>query len=402
MKIRLILSNFYPEEIALTNRMSSLIPELACRYEVAVVFLLQPGRDFDASATRQAFPGNSVSFYPVRAFPYNKSQLIQRTACELLNNLRLLLTARRVHADLTWVSIPQLMLLPVSAAFMPFCSGIRIVEIRDLTWQSVTIRKNTIAAIVRHCLDAIAGVCMRRFDAIITCTSAQAKRIGRTVRKPIHVLENGLSAKRFADLATLPSPGDIPMPFTLTYIGNVGFAQNLHILAKAAYHLRNDPSIRILLVGDGTELASIRRFVLQHRLENIEVPGRASWSQMLAYYSRSHALFANLRSEAGLDEALPSKLFEYLASGRPVIFNGAGYARFFLRHFSNVYYLASDDPEALVRTIKNVRHTANSAATLNRSIISERYIREQIFSRFLDSPSFCRISNAQLPLQRTV
>jgi glycosyltransferase involved in cell wall biosynthesis len=385
VKIKVIVTHFLPEDNALTSRLGALLPCMGARHSLAAVFLLEPGKAFDERRVREGLGGLRVDLFPVRAGVYEKGNLPRRAVGELRNNLRLWRRASRIAADVTWVSVPQLMLLPVSAIFVPFCRGHRILELRDLTWECVDRGDGFAARLVGWLLERMARFSIRRFDEVVTCTEAQAEYVRRVTRLPVSVVRNGISKAKFDRLALEAVPGRENGVFTVAYIGNVGLVQNVMTLVKAAERLGDKLPVKFLIAGGGVQWEEIRRYAAERKLANVELTGPLSWEGVRDCYQRSDVLYAQLRGIQGLEKAEPSKLFEYFATGRPVIFGGAGSARAFAAQFENVELVAPDDPAALAGAIERMMRRKPGLSSNNRRRIQEGFIRERLFSAYLDS-----------------
>lgn len=133
------------------------------------------------------------------------------------------------------------------------------------------------------------------------------------------------------------SPGAVaPIPETLqtvldnffcvVFAGNLGTAQALDTLLQAAVHLRDDPQIRLVLVGSGSRLEWLKAQRHARELDNLILPGRFPMEAMPQIFERSGALLVSLNDEEAFAQTIPSKIQAYLAAGRPILasINGEG------------------------------------------------------------------------------
>jgi glycosyltransferase involved in cell wall biosynthesis len=133
------------------------------------------------------------------------------------------------------------------------------------------------------------------------------------------------------------SPGTVvPIPealqtvlddyFCVVFAGNLGTAQALDTLVQAAVHLRDDPQIRLVLVGSGSRLEWLKEQRHARELDNLILPGRFTMDAMPQIFERSGALLVSLNDEEVFAQTVPSKIQAYLAAGRPIIasINGEG------------------------------------------------------------------------------
>lgn len=114
--------------------------------------------------------------------------------------------------------------------------------------------------------------------------------------------------------------------FCVVFAGNLGTAQALQTLLDAAVQLRDDPQIRLVLVGSGSRLEWLQSQQQALGLENLVLPGRFPTQAMPEIFARSSALLVSLNDEEAFAQTIPSKIQAYLAAGRPILasLNGEG------------------------------------------------------------------------------
>lgn len=112
--------------------------------------------------------------------------------------------------------------------------------------------------------------------------------------------------------------------FCLVFAGNLGTAQGLEILVKAAEALRDVPQIRIVLVGSGSRLNWLHEQKSVLGLDNLVLPGRFPMSAMPAIFERAAGLLVSLADEPIFARTVPSKVQAYLAAGRPILASLSG------------------------------------------------------------------------------
>jgi len=114
--------------------------------------------------------------------------------------------------------------------------------------------------------------------------------------------------------------------FCVVFAGNLGTAQALDTLVKTAVQLRDDPQIRLVLVGSGSRLEWLKAQRHARQLDNLVLPGRFPMEAMPQIFERSGALLVSLNDEEVFAQTVPSKIQAYLAAGRPILasLNGEG------------------------------------------------------------------------------
>jgi colanic acid biosynthesis glycosyl transferase WcaI len=127
------------------------------------------------------------------------------------------------------------------------------------------------------------------------------------------VLENPAAHAHAAELGEPPCGERL----IVSYTGNLGRSQGLeHVLdvAAAVQHL----PVRFILHGNGATEASLKSATSERKLDNVEFSCFGTDEEYLALLRRTHVLMLVLRP--GIDRySFPSKLWTYLAAGRPII-----------------------------------------------------------------------------------
>ncbi len=115
----------------------------------------------------------------------------------------------------------------------------------------------------------------------------------------------------------------------ILYAGNIGDGQGLHkILPKASNELKD---IQFRLIGDGSTLKLLINNDKFNQQNNIEVLKPMSRDKLLNEYQKADILFLHLNDYKAFQKVLPSKIFEYASTGKPILAGVSGYAAKFLR-----------------------------------------------------------------------
>lgn len=132
------------------------------------------------------------------------------------------------------------------------------------------------------------------------------------------------------DNAVAPVPNELvellEQHFCIVFAGNLGTAQALDTIVQAALLLKNEPRIRLVLVGSGSRMAWLKDQQQELGLDNLMLPGRFPMDAMPQIFQRASALLVTLNDEPVFAQTIPSKIQAYLAAGRPILasMNGEG------------------------------------------------------------------------------
>lgn len=139
---------------------------------------------------------------------------------------------------------------------------------------------------------------------------------------------NSIDATPSTESAPIPSELSklLEQHFCVVFAGNLGTAQALDTLVAAAVHLRDDPQVRLVLVGSGSRLAWLQSQQQALGLNNLILAGRFAPQAMPKIFEKSSALLVSLNNNEAFAQTVPSKIQAYLAAGRPILasINGEG------------------------------------------------------------------------------
>ncbi len=107
--------------------------------------------------------------------------------------------------------------------------------------------------------------------------------------------------------------------FTVVFAGNLGEAQDFPAILDAVEILRNEVSVRWVIVGDGRMSGWLAEQVRLRSLDNVHLLGRHPLAAMPGLFARADALLVSLKTNSVFERTIPGKVQAYLAAGRPVL-----------------------------------------------------------------------------------
>ena len=135
----------------------------------------------------------------------------------------------------------------------------------------------------------------------------------------ISVVPNFVDAQRFQnDLPRNDYAQKWRAKFVVMHAGNLGYAYDFATLLKAASCLADLPDLHVVIVGDGVLKNELLDEVRARRLTNVELLPFQPDDQLPALRAAS-AVQLSLYRRGSSELSLPSKLYEIMASGRPLI-----------------------------------------------------------------------------------
>jgi glycosyltransferase involved in cell wall biosynthesis len=201
--------------------------------------------------------------------------------------------------------------------------------VQDLWPESLSatgfIRNRHLLRVVGWMVKAIYSHC----DTLLVQSRAFVEPIARyAAREKIQYYPNSMDVRSARSVVPVTPELDVLLKrhFCVVFAGNLGTAQALDTLVQAAVQLRDEPDIRLVLVGSGSRLDWLKSQQQALGLDNLVLPGRFPMEAMPAIFEHSSALLVMLNDEEAFAQTIPSKIQAYLAAGRPIIacMNGEG------------------------------------------------------------------------------
>lgn len=280
-----------------------------------------------------------------------------------------------------------------------------VVDVRDL-WIDASISLGYLEA------DSAVERLSRRFqrrvlhaaDRVTVTTDLLGERLadsyGEDLAAKTILLPNGVDIERFhppeyAESSTTDERGVIAAgdggseavsektddPPTIIYTGNLGTAQDLAACVRAMTLLSSDATLRLVGGGDvesdlrelSADLGVADRVTFEGTVPREEVPG---------LLREATVGIAPLKSTDELAYAMPTKLYEYMASGLPVLVTGQGEIERFVAD-TNCGVHADNDPEAIAEALDELLASADRRREFGATgrQVAKRYDRGAIADR---------------------
>ena len=228
---------------------------------------------------------------------------------------------RSPRPDVVVASSPS---LPSAAAAATLARARRarfVLEVRDLFPDSAIamglLTDPRIIAVSRR----LERFCYARADRIVALTEgirngivAQGVAAGK-----VELITNGVDL----DIGTGAAPTRAaPVPddaFVAMYVGAHGTYSSLETVLDAADRLRDDPDIRVVLVGGGDRKPALVEEARRRGLPNVAFVDPVPKREVPSWLARADACLLPYQDNPLFAGALPNKAFDYLGAARPII-----------------------------------------------------------------------------------
>jgi glycosyltransferase involved in cell wall biosynthesis len=179
--------------------------------------------------------------------------------------------------------------------------------------------------------------------------------------------------------------------FLVTYTGALGMANDIPTILRAAHHLRGEPTVRFLLVGDGKERANLERMARELELDNVVFGGCRAKSEIPMILAASDACVATLKNIPMFRTTYPNKVFDYMAAGRPTILGIDGVIREVIEAARGGIFVPPEDDRALADAVRLLATSPSLAREMGEH--ARAYV-EQHFNRRLQAEQFAQLLGA--------
>jgi glycosyltransferase involved in cell wall biosynthesis len=275
--------------------------------------------------------------------------------------------------DLIYASSPPLFVGGAALALSRLRRLPLVFEVRDLWPESAVALGEISNPAAVAWATKLEEACYRRARLIVVVTQGILERLqqrGLPAEK-LAFVPNGANVDLFQfqpeGRQRLRAELGLQDKFVAIYAGIHGIAQGLETLVEAARQLRDDPSLHLLLVGEGPKKAEITALVAEHGLTNLTLLPEKPRESMPDYLSAADVAIVPLRNVELFKGALPSKMFDAWACERPVLLSSLeGEARQVVEAAGGGLCLPPEDPAALARALLQLKNDPVANAIMGR------------------------------------
>ncbi len=192
-----------------------------------------------------------------------------------------------------------------------------LVDLRD-PWTGIDYYADLPMTAPARAVDAwLEGLVLRHATAGTVVSESMGRNVRARVPLPLKVIENGFDPSDFEHVDATPAPDR----FVIGHVGNLNQARNPEALWKALAEIRPQqtmPELRLELTGnvEPAVLDAASAYGLEPLIDTFPyVPHQAAVERM----HRATVLLLAINRVEGAEGIATGKLYEYVASGRPVI-----------------------------------------------------------------------------------
>ncbi len=256
-------------------------------------------------------------------------------ARRILNYLSFMLSAivscifRSGKQDVVIATSPQFFVAVAGYVISVFKRAPFIFEVRDVWPEEIVAVGAMKRGLVIKLLEHIEMFLYRRATMIVAVAQGTVDILTRrgVPANKIVLVTNGVDFERFSqaiDDHEIRDRHDLNGHFLVSYIGTHGMAHNLGTVIGAANRLRTRDDIRFLFVGDGADKENLVATTNRLKLANVTFVPQQGRNRIAQYYAASDLCLVPLRKADLFTKNIPSKIYEVMASGKPMLIGAMG------------------------------------------------------------------------------
>lgn len=311
------------------------------------------------------------------------------TLMRLLNQLSFALSSvlysgKAGKADIVLTSVPPA-LVGMAGWLIARLKGAKLVyDVRDI-WPDVALEIGGFSEGSVFCkvFAFVRDFMLKHSDLVTTVSPGKVRKLkGYAPRAEVCFVPNGLD-ERFLDNEFHPETVEkygLDTGFNCVYIGSFGRAQGLmqlmHLAERAKEHKLD---ARFVLFGNGVEEESLRRYAEDQKLDNIVFVEMIPNGEMFTVLKAAQLSFVSLINEK-LRDSVPTKMFEALGVGCPILLAAAGDAAEMLNACKLGIAVRPNDDEALWKAFQELYCNMDDYLCWRehaRTVILSNYSRQQ-------------------------
>lgn len=332
----LILSFYFPPDLSAGSfRMAALLEALKPRLppgSTITIVTTRPNRygSFEASAPALERLG-TTTIHRIELPPHRSGMRDQMYAfASFAWRARLLL--QREKPDVVVATTSRLMTGTLGAWAARQLRAPLYLDIRDIF---VDTMSDLLSPSISHLVTPILNLLERW--TVNTATKVNVVSAGflpyfqaRYPQKGFTVHSNGVDEAFVQPHAPQRSPATAGRPLRVLYAGNMGEGQGLHhIIPELVSALGT--SVHFVLVGDGGRRAQLETALERSPPGAFTLMNPVPRARLQELYDDADVLFVHLNDVPAFRKVLPSKLFEYAATGKPIWAGLSGFPAEFVR-----------------------------------------------------------------------
>ncbi|MCB0736462.1 MAG: glycosyltransferase family 4 protein [Bacteroidetes bacterium] len=398
MRIILLTQYFFPETGAPQNRLGALAEYLANKHEVHVITAMPnyPAlKIFPEYEGKLAF-SETKDGYQIHRVPLhvNGKGFIDRLRTYITFSINAAAYTKELFGkepfDIVFCESPPLFLGYWAVKLAKRFKAKLVFNVSDLWPESVEKLGLVTNKLLLAPFYMLENWLYKKSDLITGQTQGICDSIRTKLQKgkntPVHWYPNGIDLSEIHQIDVNDSLVDqFKNKKIVLYAGNLGYAQGLEVITQAAANIKDQPEVHFVIIGDGPERDKLEAQVLNNQQNNCTLLSSVSRKELFSLIKSSFAYIVPLKKIELFLGAIPSKIFEPLAFGVPVLLGVDGEAKnIFCNSYNAALYFEPENSNDLLLQLYKLLHDDNlrtKIAINGKNVIAQQFNRAVIHSQ---------------------
>ena len=380
MRILYIADTYRPARTACANRTAVLVGALRdAGHDVRVL----ASTDSLIGAPEGYEPPGYVTYF--ETFPLVDKTLVNRLRNNFGGAREAVKEADRLGGfDAVVCTTPPLLLTSSAVKIARRKRARLVLDVRDI-WPDVAYEMGSFApgSLYGRFFERVARKAYAAADLVVSVSPGKVEKLkGRVPNGRVALVPNGideafLESEEDSALVERLRLGDGPI---CAYVGNIGLAQGLGTLLGIA---KARPGVRFLLFGDGADRAGLEERADTEGIGNVEFCGKVDGRGVYTVLRHAAVAYVPLVSSR-LRDSIPTKMYEALACGCPVLLAAEGDAAELLDECGLGAHAAPEDLAALLAAFDRLmeRPFSDAECAAASSWVVENHSRQHFSTTF--------------------
>jgi len=380
----LLLTFFYPPDLSAGSfRANALAKELSkINEKIKVnVWTTSPNRYYDlAKNIKEEIPGYEKSVLSINRVSLNlkKFGIASQIGYFLKFAYGVWRGTKNEKIDIVVVTSGRLMSAILAYLIAKRAKAKLYVDVRDLFVDTISnIYNGILINIGIVIIRIVEAQILKRADKVNLISEGFLPYVRKIIpTKELSLYTNGID-EEFIDIYKKDTKSNPDLKLVL-YAGNIGAGQGLHkIIPVLAKKMEGIAHFRI--IGDGSKKDELVSQIKKVNARNIVIVGAVERAKLVEEYKNADILFLHLNDYDAFKKVLPSKIFEYGATGKPIVAGVTGFSKSFLEaEISNAEFF---DPTNTDQAKDALNRAILNGIKIDPSNFCQKYSRKNIMKK---------------------
>ncbi len=262
---------------------------------------------------------------------------------------------RKKKLDYLIVESPPLT-LPITGYLLAKCTGAKLISnISDL-WPLSAMEMGAMAkdGMVYKILEKMEKFIYKKSYICMGQSAEICEYISNHGGRNVYLFRNGVDPNRFDNVPDTSSNEII----RIVYAGLLGFAQGIYDICQNINF--KELNVEFHIYGAGGEQEKIEKYLAEHPNNGIYYHGKVGRDDIPRILRSANATLVPLMKN--IFGAVPSKIYESMAAGIPIIFSGEGEGERIITQYDLGWVSSARDYSAMTENIKKLANSPNEVA----------------------------------------